>query len=105
MTIRINLITLLNELPDSADFVCSGKWFLLNNWSKIKHDSIVQKFLERNRYVLIVDYTGGDHDILVIDLKRKEYTFAENGFYPFCNIYDVLQSGKTNLNDLNLIQV
>ena len=36
-------------------------------------------------YTESYDATGGDHDYLVIDSKRKEWCWWENGFYPFCS--------------------
>jgi hypothetical protein len=30
------------------------------------------------------EMTGGDNDFIVIDHKKKEYCFWENGFSPFC---------------------
>ncbi len=30
------------------------------------------------------EVTGGDNDYLIIDHKKKEFCFWENGFTPFC---------------------
>ena len=35
-------------------------------------------------YKEVDDATGGDHDYIVYDTKRKEWCWWENGFCPFC---------------------
>ncbi len=99
-----NLIGILNLLPDHAEFKTSKKWFILENWLQMSPEDITDTKLKECGYSYIQDYTGGDRDMLIIDLENKTYTFGENGFYPYFNIYDIIQTGKNNLFDLNAIR-
>lgn len=58
------------------------RYFIIKSNIKNKIKKLEQKKYNHN---LAATYrTGGDNDFLVIDEKRKEYCYWENGFYPFC---------------------
>ena len=54
----------------------------MNNWFAKYVAKLEKKGYTHNMAATLV--TGGDKDFLVIDNKKKEYCFWENGFTPLC---------------------
>lgn len=55
----------------------------MNNWMVVYTNKLNKKGYTHNE--LCTEQTGGDNDFLVVDHKKKEYGFWENGFWPFAS--------------------
>jgi hypothetical protein len=62
----------------------------------------VRKFVTQIKYkenIVASDATGGDHDFIILDHKKKEWCWWECGFSPFCQI---LNNPKYNIKGFDL---
>jgi hypothetical protein len=57
--------------------------------------SIAKQTLQLCGYTQVPDATFGDEDFIVIDRKRKEWCFWENGYLPFSGLESNYPENKT----------
>jgi hypothetical protein len=64
----------------------SGKFYekTMAAFVKIGFDEKIQELNDLG-FKQLPDSTYGDHDMIIIDNKLKQWIWWENGFYPFCS--------------------